>query len=362
MTKVRIKDIALKAGVSVGTVDRVIHGRGRVGKDAEKKVKAAIEQLNYQPNLAARSLARNKTHKIAIVLPNYEADEFWESQKKGVLRALKGIKHYGIVGDFLTFNDQIHGDLLNLIPTILEGDYEALIIAPTLSEDAEIIFKECEKQEIHYVQINSFLERTNKFSLGYVGQDSYQSGKLAGKLLNMTTPSTSSLALVHMETDVENSNHMISKESGFYDYFQSSEFSRVKTFNFPDFDNKEKLLNFVDQLTRGSDAVRGIFVTTSRVHHLVDALIELNRQNISLVGFDIIQNNIEALSRYSSLFLINQNPSLQGFYGTMRLFDFIMRHKRDDSEKYLPLDIITLENVNNYKHIQDRDNIAFNIL
>ena len=362
MAKVRIKDIALKAGVSVGTVDRVIHGRGRVAKEAEEKVKAAIQLLNYQPNLAARSLARNKNHKLAIVLPNYEGDEFWDAQKNGVLRALKGVKDFGVTGDVFTFNDRVHGDLLNLIPNIFSGEYEALVIAPTLSEDAEVIFAECEKQNIHYVQINTLLDRNNEYSLGYVGQDSYQSGMLAGKLLDISTQINSSIALIHMESDVENSNHLIYKESGFYDYFGDRSKARVRTIMFPEFDNKKKLAELIRDLVSGPDPVQGIFVTTSRVHHIVDVLLGLGRQDIALVGFDMIRRNIDSLSRYKSLFLINQNPSLQGYYGIMRLFDYIMRKKRVDNKKYLPLDIITLENVSNYRHIQDRDNVAIDIV
>jgi hypothetical protein len=53
---IRIKDIAQLAGVSVGTVDRVLHSRGRVSDDALKKVLAVLDQIDYKPNLIARTL------------------------------------------------------------------------------------------------------------------------------------------------------------------------------------------------------------------------------------------------------------------------------------------------------------------
>ena len=56
-SNIRIVDIAKMAGVSVGTVDRVIHNRGRVSEENRKKVQAILEMVNYQPNLMARSLA-----------------------------------------------------------------------------------------------------------------------------------------------------------------------------------------------------------------------------------------------------------------------------------------------------------------
>ena len=50
-SNIRIVDIAKMAGVSVGTVDRVIHNRGRVSEENRKKVQAILEMVNYQPNL-----------------------------------------------------------------------------------------------------------------------------------------------------------------------------------------------------------------------------------------------------------------------------------------------------------------------
>lgn len=64
---IRIIDIAEMAGVSVGTVDRVIHNRGRVSEENEKKVRAILEKANYQPNLMARSLA-SKSSTISLPL------------------------------------------------------------------------------------------------------------------------------------------------------------------------------------------------------------------------------------------------------------------------------------------------------
>ena len=53
-SNIRIVDIAKMAGVSVGTVDRVIHNRGRVSEENRKKVQAILEMVHYQPNLMAQ--------------------------------------------------------------------------------------------------------------------------------------------------------------------------------------------------------------------------------------------------------------------------------------------------------------------
>ena len=45
--KITIFDVAEKAGVSKGTVDRVLHNRGEVSRKSAEKVRKAIEELNY---------------------------------------------------------------------------------------------------------------------------------------------------------------------------------------------------------------------------------------------------------------------------------------------------------------------------
>jgi LacI family transcriptional regulator len=58
---IRIKDIAKMAGVSEGTVDRVLHNRGNVSTEALKMVNDVLKKIHYRPNLIARSLGRSKT-------------------------------------------------------------------------------------------------------------------------------------------------------------------------------------------------------------------------------------------------------------------------------------------------------------
>ena len=57
----RLKDIAELSGVSTGTVDRILHNRGKVSEEAQKKVEKVLKEIDYHPNLIARSLALKKS-------------------------------------------------------------------------------------------------------------------------------------------------------------------------------------------------------------------------------------------------------------------------------------------------------------
>lgn len=66
---VGVKEIARRANVSIGTVDRVLHNRAGVSAKTKAKIDAIIEELNYKPNILARRLASKETLKFAILIP-----------------------------------------------------------------------------------------------------------------------------------------------------------------------------------------------------------------------------------------------------------------------------------------------------
>ena len=65
-----IYDVAREARVSVFTVSAVVNHKSHVGKKLRERVEVAIRKLNYRPNLLARSLAKQKTHTIGMIVPD----------------------------------------------------------------------------------------------------------------------------------------------------------------------------------------------------------------------------------------------------------------------------------------------------
>src|SRR5579884_3296173 len=67
---VTLKDVALKAGVSIRTVSNVVNNYPHVTPETRKRVKAALEELNYQPNLSARYLRNGRSGILAYAIPD----------------------------------------------------------------------------------------------------------------------------------------------------------------------------------------------------------------------------------------------------------------------------------------------------
>jgi LacI family transcriptional regulator len=85
---VTVYDIALEAGVSPATVSRVLRGTSPVAHQKRAAVLAAVQALNYRPNLMARDLASGDSHTVGLVLPD-TVSSFWGPMVKGVEAALR---------------------------------------------------------------------------------------------------------------------------------------------------------------------------------------------------------------------------------------------------------------------------------
>jgi len=355
--RIGIKDIAKKAGVSKGTVDRVLHNRGNVSPDARKKVEAAMEELDYQPNMIASALASKKTKKVAVLIPDSKNDPFWEQPTVGILKAKKTLRDYPITINEYYFRDADPQHFLELGEKIIAGKYHAVLISPSYYQEASTILKKLELNNIPYVQINTFLSRDSEHFLAYIGQDSYASGILAAKLINFGIDDEGSAMILHLEKDIYNAKHLVDKENGFNDFFKNHKRENLKIVHasFGDIFQKDALKNYLKNTLDSHPNVKGIFVTTSRTFHIVPTLNELNRTDIKLVGFDLIENNLKHLHEDSIHFLINQNPQKQGFLGIMNLFNHLFLKKEIKHIQMLPLDVVMKENVEYYLEEKNQD-------
>src|SRR5215213_7671818 len=81
-----IADVAKLAGVSTGTVSRVMNSAENVNPDTRLKVNQAISALGYEPNFQARSLRSKRTDTIALAIPEL-TNYFWTTIARGVQEA-----------------------------------------------------------------------------------------------------------------------------------------------------------------------------------------------------------------------------------------------------------------------------------
>ena len=77
-----IKDVAKKAGVSVATVSRVLNDEGIVAEQTVKRVKDAIRELDYMPNMLGNHLRKSTTNNILVLIPT-ASNQFYNRILRG---------------------------------------------------------------------------------------------------------------------------------------------------------------------------------------------------------------------------------------------------------------------------------------
>lgn len=345
---IRIKDIAHLAGVSVGTVDRVLHNRGRVSDEALKKVLAVLEQIDYKPNLIARTLGSNKTYQIAALIPNPEQDPYWASSKSGISQAEAEWLRYGVTVKSYFFDLYDKNSFRKIASEATDGKPDGILVAPIFYHETLPFFEELSQLDIPYILINTNIPEVN--ALSFIGQNLHQSGKLGAELMHLSRGGEAGIiGVLHINEDLGNSIHLVEKEKGFREYFAGMNHHNfdIRTYNFyspnePTFENQlEPLMT--------NPALKGIFVSTSTGTSVIAASIEkCGRNDIKVIGYDMLDENIRYMKRGVIHFLINQNPKRQAFLGINHLAGHLILHKQAPSNDLLPLEIISKENLDSY--------------
>ena len=166
----RIKDIALKAGVSIGTVDRVLHNRGEVSEITREKILKIAKDLDYTPNLMARALKTNKKQKLVALLPEATIDNsFWFKHQSGLEDGMKQLEPYNVSLDIVLFDLHLNDDFLHKAELVLAMNPSGVLLAPIFKHESLSFCKQLSNLKIPFVFVDSFIQDSE--FLAYIGED-----------------------------------------------------------------------------------------------------------------------------------------------------------------------------------------------
>ncbi len=348
MGKVRIKDIAEIANVSIGTVDRVIHNRGEVSAATKDKVRKLLKEYNYTPDIIASTLALKREVRLAVVMPGtVNGHAFWELPARGVDRAVEELSSYKILVDTYYFNQFDRNDFVKLMKRFPFQDVHGVLFAPVFLEDSTAFVTRCEQENVPLVLFNSLLEEAPYSS--FVGQDAYQSGYVAAKLISFGLEHRRDVAIINMSARTDHYTHLINREKGFRNFFEvhSDRLDNLITINLNGVDDS-RLKTKLDEVFK-RQKIGGLFVSNSRVYKVAEYLAGRGSMGVRLVGYDLLPESVEYLKRDYIDFLISQKPEEQAFKGLTSLFNLVAFHRKPKREQFMPIDIITRENLRYYQ-------------
>lgn len=178
-----IKDVAKEAGVSIGTVDRVLHNRGRVSDANMKAVKAAVKKLNYHPSQIARALVNRKSNlRIGITYPRVDSD-FWSEIPGGIEAAKKKLMPFGVelvIDHTETYDVR---DQIASIDKLVGLGVSGLVFTSVDDSSADQLEKHI-PEGIPYATVVNPAASVSRCAF-HLGPDDFQLGMLAARLISL---------------------------------------------------------------------------------------------------------------------------------------------------------------------------------
>jgi LacI family transcriptional regulator len=340
-----IKKIAKMAGISIGTVDRVIHKRGRVSPDTIKKVNEIIEKYGYKPNFFASHLSLSRSYTFGVLMPLVSQDSnYWSIPVKGIENAQNELLIYKIQIKYFYFDRYNETSFKKSLQEILNSKIDGLIIAPVFATPFKYYLINELPKNIPIVFFDSFIPDIN--CLSFIGQDSYQSGILSGKLMKMLIREKKDMAVIRVIPD---DFHINQRTNGFKHFFNDFKDYKINIYDIYNSDDQQEFKSTTNRIIEENNNIAGIFVTNASTHYIAKYIKLISiKHKISLIGYDLINKNVHYLKEGIIDFLISQKPEQQGYQSVYALYQTIVLKKKINKMVMMPIDIITKENINYY--------------
>lgn len=342
---VTIKEIAELAGVSRGTVDRVINRRGNVSPETEKKILNILQAMNYKPNRAGLALAAaKKNYTIGVVLFS-ESNLFLDDIVTGIKEELEELSSYGvnILLKRTGFNAKEQAEAIRELE---KENIAGLILTPFEDPLINTLIEELDTKNIPVVTVNTDIENSKR--LAYVGSDYYQGGKTAAGLMNLITEGNVNLGIVTGSNLV-----LCHKERihGFLDTINTS-YARIKLIETVE-NNDDEIESYKvtsDLLLRRPD-INALFFAGAGVYGGCKAVMEQKR-DIKVISFDILPTTIDLLHQNVISATISQQPLKQGHDALEILFEYLLSKKKPENKcNYVPSTIVIKETIGAVKKL-----------
>lgn len=284
---------------------------------------------------------------FATLFPQPPSPEgYWNKPAIGVEKRITELKQYSVQLVPFTFNQSDPKSFINVAQKVLDLNPDGIVLAPFFKKESLHFIDQLKENSIPFVFIDSEIKDAGHVS--YIGQDSYQSGKVSGKLLDLILPE-GNILIVHFAKEMDNQNHLVQREKGFYDWFSENNryHHKLITTEVPD-TTDESWMHPVLKLIQ-EKSIKGIFVTNSKVFYVGQLIEKSKLKDIKVIGHDLLSENIGYLNKNIVDFLICQRPEEQGYNAINKLFRYVVQKRTIAEENYTSIDIVTKENADYYK-------------
>ena len=301
-----IKQIAKALGISIGTVDRALHGRQGVSPTTRDRVLKMAKKLNYTPNVAARSLKLNRYFHIGVFLPE-QISSFFDPVRAGI----RAVADAGLGANFeLEFHSH---------PRLREGDVESMeehdwrrfdgvIIAPGNPARLEPICQAAAAANKPIVFVTTDAPRAHRLSS--VAIESTVSGGIAAELLGQLIPMPRRVVVITGDLRIQDHAE---KLRGFAASLATlaPHLSMLPTVE--SHESREDAHDTTLKLLREYSDVSGVYINTANSLPVIAAIAECGRiGEVKVIATDLFPEMVGMIESGQVFATLHQRPFTQG--------------------------------------------------
>ena len=312
-----IKMIAERAGVSIGTVDRVLHDRPYVKEEVRRRVLEVMEELDYQPNRVASALATSgMARHFAIIQPTWES-YVGEAMAAGVAKFRQDRQDYNVSVTIHPYRQGRMEDCLHLLDTLAE---EVQGIALCAADCPQVRQK-----------------------LELLGEDAHHAGRVAGDIAAKFLRPGDRILLVY--ADHGYAGHK-GRADGFLERLAERGLRQEDCRVAETHDNYDETLAAVTAALAEEPDLKYIYMANRSVPACMEALRGAGRMGqVRVLAHDNSPETRTFLREGLLDFIIDQNLTYQSRKALSLLFDAVVEHRTPERDCFYPESpILTAEN------------------
>jgi LacI family transcriptional regulator len=340
--KTGIPLIAELAGVSIGTVDRALHGRPGINDETRQRILRIVEKIRYQPNQNARSLAIGKKIRIGLCVPR-EIAYFYNELWAGMRHEVRNYASTGVKFEEAEVPELGRGDRAAFRKLIAAG-VDGIIVTPGDPESMNALINEAEKKDIRVLCVSTDAPQSKRSTI--VAVEPRTQGLMAGELMANFLPSGSRAAVI---TGMLKTVDHREKSEGFAESFEQINRGKVVAIVEALEDERESHRR-TRELLKAEPALTGIYVNTVNCLPVCRALTESGRAGyVRLIATDLFDRMVPLLRSGIIAASMHQRPYRQGQLAVRTLCEHLLRGTALPPALYLNPSTVLRSNLHLYR-------------
>ncbi len=336
-----IKDIAALAGVSRGTVDRVLNNRGAVNPATAEKIREIARALDYRPNRAGLVLAAQKKRlKLGVILFSLE-NPFFIDVLAGVEEKAEELAGYNctVLVRQISFGVE---EQLKAIEELLREEVNGIALAPYNDERIRLCIDRLHDRGIPVITLNTDIENSKR--IAYVGSHYRKSGAAAAGLMELMTQGEVQVGVITGSSNILCHTERI---AGFTDALRPFG-DRIRIVDIIEtHDDEIESYEKTSELLLRHPGINALFFAAGGVYGGCRAVTALGLEaKLRIISFDKVPTTRELVKKGIIAATICQQPRIQGSKPLSLLFTYLTTGELPEKEhNYVAVDIRIRENI-----------------